>query len=85
MLGLLMAAYEMNHFKDNYQPKVIANAKAFAKALSETGMDVAGDPALGYTETHQVVLNVGSGKGPEIARRLEENNIIVNYRGAPSG
>jgi len=83
MLGLLMAAYEMNHFKDNYQPKVIANAKAFAKALSETGMDVAGDPALGYTETHQVVLNVGSGKGPEIARRLEENNIIVNYQGRP--
>ena len=30
LLGLLMAAYEMNHFKDAYQPAVIANAKAFA-------------------------------------------------------
>ncbi|GAF91024.1 unnamed protein product, partial [marine sediment metagenome] len=29
LLGLLMAAYEMNHFKDEYQPKVIANAKVF--------------------------------------------------------
>ena len=81
MLGLLMAAYEMNHFKDQYQPAVVNNAKAFAKALAETGMDVAGDPKLGYTETHQVVLNVGYSKGPEIAKRLEDNNIIVNYQG----
>ncbi|MEA1926747.1 MAG: glycine cleavage system protein T, partial [Candidatus Auribacterota bacterium] len=83
MLGLLMATYEMNHFKDEYQPKVIANARALAKALAESGMDVAGDPDLGYTETHQVVLNVGYGKGPEIAKNLEENNIIVNYQGRP--
>ncbi len=83
MLGLLMASYEMNHFKDEYQPKVIANAKAFARALHDAGVNVAGDPALGYTETHQVVVNVGYGKGPEIARRLEENNIIVNYQGRP--
>jgi aminomethyltransferase len=84
MLGLLMATYEMNYFKDEYQPKVINNAKAFAVALKETGMDVAGDPAINYTETHQVVLNVGYGKGPEIARRLEENNIIVNYQASPT-
>ncbi len=84
MLGLLMATYEMNYFKDEYQPKVIANAKAFAMALKETGLDVAGDPAINYTETHQVVLNVGYGKGPETARRLEENNIIVNYQASPT-
>jgi len=83
LLGLLMATYEMNHFKDQYQPAVINNAKAFAQALADTGMDVAGDPKLGYTETHQVVLNVGYGKGPEIAKRLEDNNIIVNYQGRP--
>lgn len=83
MLGLLMATYEMNHFKDQYQPAVINNAKAFAKALAETGIDVAGDPDLGYTETHQVVVNVGYGNGPEIAKRLEDNNIIVNYQGRP--
>ena len=43
LLGLLMAAYEMNHFKDEYQPRVIANAKAFARALKECGFDVAGN------------------------------------------
>ena len=83
LVGLLMAAYEMNHFKDAYQRAVIANAKAFAVALKDAGLDVAGDPAVDYTETHQVVLRVGYGKGPEIAGRLEENNIICNYQAAP--
>jgi aminomethyltransferase len=80
LLGLLMAAYEMNHFKDEYQAKVIANAKAFARSLKECGLDVAGDPAIDFTETHQVVLDVGYGHGSEIASRLEDNNIICNYQ-----
>ncbi|MGA1843625.1 MAG: glycine cleavage system aminomethyltransferase GcvT [bacterium] len=83
LLGLLMAAYEMNHFKDEYQSRVVANAKAFARALKEEGLDVAGDPGIDFTETHQVVVNVGYGHGPEIARRLEESNIICNYQAAP--
>ncbi len=83
MLGLLMGTYEMNYFKDEYQKKVHANAKAFAKALKECGLNVAGDPDISYTETHQVILNVGYSKGPEFAQQLEENNIIVNYQAAP--
>jgi aminomethyltransferase len=80
LLGLLMAAYEMNHFKGDYQPKVIANAKAFARALKDCGLNVAGDPAMDFTETHQVVVDVGYSHGPEIASRLEANNIICNYQ-----
>jgi aminomethyltransferase len=80
LLGLLMAAYEMNHFKEAYQAQVIANAKAFARALKEAGLDVAGDPQIDFTETHQVVVDVGYSKGPEIADRLEANNIICNYQ-----
>lgn len=83
LLGLLMATYEMNYFKDEYQPKVIANAKAFARALKHCGLDVAGDPTVDFTETHQVLVNVGYGRGPDIARRLEENNIICNYQAGP--
>lgn len=83
MVGLLMAAYEMNHFKDEYQRNVIANAKAFARALADAGLDVAGDAAIGFTETHQVVVHVGYAHGPEIARRLEKNNIICNYQACP--
>jgi aminomethyltransferase len=84
LTGLLLAAYEMNHFKAGYQKAVIANAKAFALALKENGLDVAGDPAVSYTETHQVILNVGYGKGARIARELEDNHIIVNYQATPT-
>jgi aminomethyltransferase len=80
LLGLLMASYEMNHFKNEYQPKVIANAKAFARALKDSGLNVAGDSAIEFTETHQVVVDVGYSHGPEIAGRLEANNIICNYQ-----
>jgi len=83
LLGLLMAAYEMNHFKDEYQTGVISNAKAFARALKDCGLNVAGDPAIDFTETHQVVVDVGYGRGPEIARRLEASNIICNYQAGP--
>jgi len=83
LVGLLLATYEMNHFKDEYQPRVVANAKAFARALKECGFDVAGDPAIDFTETHQVVVKVGYGRGPEIASLLEANNIITNFQATP--
>ncbi len=83
MVGLLIAAYEMNAFKDEYQPAVISNARTFARALKDTGLHVLGDPAIDYTETHQVVVDVGYGRGPEIAKRLEDNNIVLNFQAAP--
>ena len=83
LVGLLLAAYEMNHFKDAYQQAVLSNAKAFAVALKENGLEIAGDPENSYTETHQVIINVGYARGAEIAKRLEENNIVLNYQAAP--
>ncbi len=83
MTGLLLSAYEMNYFKDEYQKAVIENAKAFAMALKTCGLDVAGDKEISFTQTHQVILNVGYGKGAAIAQKLEENNIIVNYQATP--
>jgi aminomethyltransferase len=83
LLGLLLAAYEMNEFAAEYQSQVIANAKAFAGALKASGLQVEGDPKIGFTETHQVVLRVGYTKGPEMANWLEKNNLIVNYQALP--
>lgn len=83
LLGLLMAAYEMNHFKESYQTRVMANAKAFARALNDCGLEVAGDPDADFTETHQVVVRVGYAHGPEIAQRLEHNHIICNFQALP--
>ncbi|MBE9482985.1 MAG: glycine cleavage system protein T, partial [Chloroflexi bacterium] len=83
LLGLLMAAYEINTYGRNYQRQVIANAKAFALALKRQGLQVEGDPEVNYTETHQVILRVGYAKGVEVADRLENNNIIVNFQALP--
>jgi aminomethyltransferase len=83
LLGLLVAAMEMNAFKDRYPAQVVANAKAFARALHAAGLDVAGDAAIDFTETHQVIVQVGYAQGPRMARLLEENNIICNYQAAP--
>lgn len=84
LLALLMASYEMNEFKEEYQKQVRHNARAFAKALKEKGIPVEGDESDGFTETHQVLIRVRAyGLGNEIARRLEENNILTNYQALP--
>jgi glycine/serine hydroxymethyltransferase len=84
LVGLLLAAYEMNAFKADYQKQVRANAKAFAKALKKHGLAVEGEEKDGFTETHQVLVRVRShGPAQEIARRLEENNIVTNYQALP--
>lgn len=84
LLGLLMAAYEMNAFKDEYQAKVRQNARDFARSLKDKGIPVEGDESDGFTETHQVLIRVSAyGNGMDIARRLEENNIVTNYQALP--
>ena len=84
LLGLLLATYEMNEFKEAYQQQVIKNARAFARALHDLGVIVEGDAAEGFTETHQVVIRVRQyGLGEDIARRLEDNNIVTNYQALP--
>jgi len=84
LLGLLLATYEMNEFKEDYQRQVRSNAKEFARALKDRGIDVEGNESDGFTETHQVLIRVRKfGNGIEIARRLEDNNLITNYQALP--
>lgn len=84
LLALLMATYEMNTFKGDYQTQVRKNARAYAAALKDAGIDVEGDATVGFTETHQVVIRVSKyGTGNELAQRLENNNIITNYQALP--
>jgi len=77
-VGLLGAAYEMLEFKDEYPPRVIANAKAFARALAACELGIEGDPSCDFTETHQVLLRVARAKGESAADLLEKNNVITN-------
>jgi aminomethyltransferase len=87
MLGLLGATYEMLRFKDDYPKRVIENAKAFARALHDQDLEVEGDAACDFTETHQVLLRTARAKGEYAADLLEANNIITNpqaYHDDPS-
>lgn len=78
LLGLLGATYEMLAHRDEYPGQVISNAKAFARALASQDLELEGDPACDFTETHQVLLRTARGKGEFIADLLESNNIITN-------
>ena len=77
-LGLLGATYEMLQFKEEYPRQVIANARAFARALHEQDLLVEGDKDIDFTQTHQVLLRVARAKGEWAADLLEQNNIITN-------
>lgn len=76
--ALAVTAVEMIHFGEQYAEQIVRNAKAFAEALHAEGLDVVGEH-LGFTKSHQVVINVRKyGGGAKIAKLLEEANIIVN-------
>ncbi len=76
--ALTLALAEMKEFGQEYARQVIRNAKTLAETLAEYGLPAA-CAKLGYTESHQVLLNYGNyEKGSEIARKLEEANIIVD-------
>ncbi len=84
LLALLMATYEMNQFKKEYQPQVQTNAKAYARSLEEKGIHVEGDEKDGFTQTHQVLIRIKEyGNGMDVAQKLEENNILTNYQALP--
>jgi glycine hydroxymethyltransferase len=80
---LLVAAHEMMEFGKDYARQVVANARAFAKALASRGFDVQ-LADHGYTSSHQVAVDVKKqGGGRDCAQRLEDSDIICNYNLLP--
>ncbi|HIC99627.1 MAG TPA: serine hydroxymethyltransferase [Pyrodictiaceae archaeon] len=76
--ALAVTAVEMKYFGEAYADQVVKNAKALAEALASEGFKVLGEQ-LGYTRSHQVVIDVKAlGGGDKAAKMLEEANIIVN-------
>jgi len=81
--SLYVAALEATEFGKDYAAAVIANAKAFARALHERGFAVAA-AELGYTESHQVAVSVGDlGGGADVSRKLCENGVVCNMNLLP--
>jgi len=84
LAGNLIATYEMQVFGGEYAKQIIKNAKTLANKLYELGFDVQGRD-FGFTESHQVVVNVlDYGGGEKAARLLEDNNIILNSNLLPT-
>lgn len=76
--GYAMAATEMKKFGRAYAGQIVKNSKALAQALYERGFNVLCEHK-GFTESHQVVMDVSNiGKASEIAENLENANIIIN-------
>ena len=76
--ALQVALNEMKRFGRRYAQQVVRNSKALAKALDEHGVKLLGKE-LGFTQSHQVVVDVPSeAEGFRLARKLEEANIIVD-------
>ncbi|HQO76906.1 MAG TPA: serine hydroxymethyltransferase [Thermodesulfobacteriota bacterium] len=80
---MAICAYEMMEFGQQYAQAVTTNAKALAKALDECGFDVEAKE-FGYTESHQVAVNVRKyGGGDTVSINLEMSDIILNMNMLP--
>jgi glycine hydroxymethyltransferase len=70
-------------FGQQYAADVTANAKALAAALDRCGFKVEGKE-FGYTESHQVAVNVSNiGGGERVSKTLEMNDIVLNMNMLP--
>ncbi len=81
--GLVVAIREMKQFGAAYASQIVRNAQALGRSLDELGTPVEAR-AFGYTRSHMIAVNVSQwGGGVEVAKRLEANDIIVNYNMVP--
>ncbi|NOZ31111.1 MAG: serine hydroxymethyltransferase [Crenarchaeota archaeon] len=73
-----VTAVEMALKGREYAETIVRNAKTLAEELAALGFKVIGEH-LGYTKSHQVLVDVRDlGRGAKAAKLLEEANIIVN-------
>lgn len=80
---MAICTYEMMEFGPQYADDVIQNAKTLAEALDRQKFDVEGKE-FGYTESHQVALNMERfGGGERVSIDLEMNDIILNMNMLP--
>lgn len=73
-----ITALEMTEYGEEYTRRIIDNAKSLAEFLAAEGFNVVGEH-LGYTRSHQVLVDVRNlGGGARAASLLEQANVIVN-------
>lgn len=78
LAGLAVATAEMLKYGKEYASEVVKTSISLAEHLYNLGLDVLA-PDLGFTRSHQVVVDVTKyGYGGDIERKLERAGIIVN-------
>jgi glycine hydroxymethyltransferase len=77
-----IAYAEHLEFGQAYAKQTIKNAQHFAQSLNERGFKVFGEK-LGFTKSHQILVEIGPGKGKEASKKLEEAGIITNMNSIP--
>jgi glycine hydroxymethyltransferase len=83
LAGLAVATREMKQHARPYAEQIVCNAQALGRALSEQAIGVAAKE-FGFTKSHQIAVDVASfGGGVEVAKRLESQDVIVNYNMLP--
>jgi glycine hydroxymethyltransferase len=81
--ALVVATREMMKYGSEYASQIVRNAQALGRSLDELGTPVEARD-FGYTRSHMIAVNVSQwGGGVEVAKRLEANDIIVNYNMVP--
>lgn len=80
---MAICTFEMMEFGEKYAEDTIKNAKVLGAELDRHGFDVQGKD-FGFTETHQVAVNVREFRGGEkVSKTLEINDIILNMNMLP--
>jgi glycine hydroxymethyltransferase len=77
-----IAYAEHLEFGEAYASQTIKNAKRLAESLHAQGFKVFGEK-LGFTKSHQVLVEIGPGKGKEASKILEDAGIVTNMNMIP--
>ena len=81
--ALVVATREMKRYGHEYAAQIVRNAQALGRSLDGLGTPVEARE-FGYTQSHMIAVNVAAwGGGVEVAKRLEESDIILNYNMLP--
>lgn len=79
-----LSALELMEFGSEFMTSVVENAKAFAVALHKNGIPVFFEEK-GFTETHQVLIDVSAlGGGKYASRKLADVGVLGNQIISPS-
>jgi len=77
-----IAYAEHLEFGEAYAKQTIKNAQHFAQALHERDFKVFGEK-LGFTKSHQILVEIGPGKGKAASKTLEDAGIVTNMNTIP--